>query len=158
MNYQEFIEGKHYKAVSAGFSYVSSREWLFDYQRACVEWALARGKAALLLDTGLGKTNCELEWAYAVECHTEKPVLILAPLCVSKQIQREAAQFGFDVTSARDADDVGCRGIYIANYEILHRLDTSVFSGVVLDESSILKGMMGKMRQQITDAFSRSLS
>ena len=36
------------------------KEWLFDYQKACVEWACRRGKAALFLDTGLGKTNCEV--------------------------------------------------------------------------------------------------
>ena len=155
-DYHEFIAGKHFKSVNAGFAYQSSRDWLFDYQKSCVEWAIARGKAALFLDTGLGKTNCELEWADAVEMKTAKPVLILAPLCVSKQIQREAERFGFDVKSCRDASDVGSRGVYVANYEILHRLDCSVFAGVVLDESSILKGMNGKLRGQITECFART--
>ena len=87
-SYQEFIDSKHFKSVDAGFAYSTQNSNLFDYQRSCVEWALARGRAALFLDTGLGKTNCELEWAFAVESHTQKPVIILAPLCVSKQIIR----------------------------------------------------------------------
>ncbi len=76
-----------------------------------VEWALARGRAALFLDTGLGKTNCELEWAFAVESHTQKPVIILAPLCVSKQIIREAEKFGYVVKPARSENDIDGRGV-----------------------------------------------
>jgi len=153
MDYQQFIAGKHFKSVDAGFDYVCSESWLFDYQRACVEWACRRGKAALFLDTGLGKTNCELAWARAVAEHTGKPVLILAPLCVSVQIIQEAARFGFDVHGVRDDSEIRETGIYITNYENMHNIDTGRFSGVVLDESSILKGMAGKMRSMITDAF-----
>ena len=98
-SYQEFIDSKHFKSVDAGFAYSTQNSNLFDYQRSCVEWALARGRAALFLDTGLGKTNCELEWAFAVESHTQKPVIILAPLCVSKQIIREAEKFVSDYGS-----------------------------------------------------------
>ena len=58
--------------------------------------------AALFLDTGLGKTNYELAWAEAVEEYVKKPVLIFAPLCVSKQIQQEAEKFNFDVIGVRD--------------------------------------------------------
>ena len=155
-SYQEFIDSKHFKSVDAGFAYSTQNSNLFDYQRSCVEWALARGRAALFLDTGLGKTNCELEWAFAVESHTQKPVIILAPLCVSKQIIREAEKFGYVVKPARSEDDIGVRGVYVTNYEILHNINCSVFSGVVLDESSILKGLNGKLRTQITECFSRT--
>ncbi len=152
MSYHQFIASKHFKSVDVGFEYKTDNSILFDYQAACVEWALARGRAALFLDTGLGKTNCELEWARSVNSHTQKPVIILAPLCVSKQIQQEAIKFGFDVVFAQSSDDVK-NGIYVTNYENLHNIDCSVFSGVVLDESSILKGLNGKLRQQITDCF-----
>ena len=155
-SYQEFIDSKHFKSVDAGFAYSTQNSNLFDYQRSCVEWALARGRAALFLDTGLGKTNCELEWAFAVEFHTQKPVIILAPLCVSKQIIREAEKFGYVVKPARSEDDIGVRGVYVTNYEILHNINCLVFSGVVLDESSILKGLNGKLRTQITECFSRT--
>jgi len=66
MSYHQFIASKHFKSVDVGFEYKTDNSILFDYQSACVEWALARGRAALFLDTGLGKTNCELEWAKAV--------------------------------------------------------------------------------------------
>lgn len=156
IDYHEFINSKHFYAAAAGFEHKNIHSWLFDYQSACVEWACRRGKAALFLDTGLGKTNCELAWAEAVELHTQKPVLILAPLCVSKQIQQEAERFGFSVHGARSDSDIGARGIYVTNYENLHNLDCGRFAGVVLDESSILKGLDGKLRKRITEAFMRT--
>lgn len=152
--YDDFINNKHFKAIDAGFDYkCKSDTFLLDYQKSCVEWACARGRSALFLDTGLGKTNCELEWSKAVEEHTKKPVLILAPLCVSSQIVREADKFGFIVNYAESGDDVGSRGIYVTNYEKLHKFDCSVFGGVSLDESGILKGVQGKLRVLITESF-----
>lgn len=151
--YQEFIASKQLKSFDAGFNYDCTHDWIFDYQRACVEWACKRGKAALFLDTGLGKTNCELAWAEAVEEYTQKPVLILAPLCVSKQIQQEAERFNFDVIGVRENSQIKERGIYVTNYENLHNIDCGAFAGVVLDESSILKGLDGKLRKRITESF-----
>ena len=150
---QEFIASKQLKSFDAGFNYDCTHDWIFDYQRACVEWACKRGKAALFLDTGLGKTNCELAWAEAVEEYTQKPVLILAPLCVSKQIQQEAERFNFDVIGVRENSQIKERGIYVTNYENLHNIDCGAFAGVVLDESSILKGLDGKLRKRITESF-----
>lgn len=151
--YQEFIASKQLKSFDAGFNYDCTHDWIFDYQKACVEWACKRGKAALFLDTGLGKTNCELAWAEAVEEYTQKPVLILAPLCVSKQIQQEAERFNFDVIGVRENSQIKERGIYVTNYENLHNIDCGAFAGVVLDESSILKGLDGKLRKRITESF-----
>lgn len=151
--YQEFIASKQLKSFDAGFNYDCTHDWIFDYQRACVEWACKRGKAALFLDTGLGKTNCELAWAEAVEEYTQKPVLILAPLCVSKQIQQEAERFNFDVIGVRENSQIKERGIYVTNYENLHNIDCGAFAGVVIDESSILKGLDGKLRKRITESF-----
>lgn len=152
-DYQDFIASKQLKSFDAGFDYACTHDWIFDYQRACVEWACKRGKAALFLDTGLGKTNCELAWAEAVEEYTQKPVLILAPLCVSKQIQQEAEKFNFDVIGVRENSQIKERGIYVTNYENLHNIDCGAFAGVVLDESSILKGLDGKLRKRITESF-----
>ena len=45
------------------------------------------------------------------------------------------------------------KGIYITNYENLENIDTELFGGVVLDESSILKNFDGKTKQKIIDAF-----
>lgn len=154
MDYQEFISNKHFRQPESGFSYKCAEDSpLRDYQRASVEWALARGKAAIFKDTGLGKTLDELEFGRAVVKHTQAPVLHLAPMCVGQQIHREAAQFGYDTRLVRSMDDVADT-VCITNYENLHNIDFSVFSGIVLDESSIMKGMQGKIRQQLTDGAS----
>ena len=152
MEYQDFISAKHFRAVDAGFDYSVPHDWMRDYQRATTEWALARGRSAAFLDTGLGKTNVELEFASAASKETGKPSLLLAPLCVSRQIQREAHKFGYDAFISRDMESVK-PGINICNYEQASKLDPSLFGAVVLDESSILKGMQGKMRRFLTDSF-----
>lgn len=153
-DYQKFIENKHFRPVEAGFDYQYAGSILRDYQAAVTEWALRRGRAAAFLDTGLGKTGIELEFARAASEETGKPSLILAPLCVSQQIQREAGE-NFD-TEARISRDMGSvmPGVNICNYEQAHKLDPNAFGAVVLDESSILKGMNGKMRRFLTEHFS----
>src|SRR5690606_39243281 len=109
-----------------------------------------RGKAAIFKDTGLGKTLDELEFGRAVVGHTQGPVLHLAPLAVGHQINREATQFGYRTKIIRSMDEVeDC--ICITNYENLHKINFSRFSGIVLDESSILKGIQGKVRNQLTE-------
>lgn len=151
MDYHEFIDGKHFRQVESGFDYKCAPDThLRDYQVASVEWALARGKAAIFKDTGLGKTNDELEFASAVVAHTGRPVLLLAPLSVGHQIHREAKQFGYTTKVIRSMSDVETM-INITNYENLHNVDFSMFAGLVLDESSILKGLNGKIRRQIID-------
>ena len=50
-------------------------------------------------------------------------------------------------------DDVQDK-ICITNYENLHNIDFKAFGGVVPDESSIMKGMQGKIRQQLTEGAS----
>lgn len=151
MEYKTFIKGKHFRQIESGFDYKCNNPHLRDYQRASVEWALARGKAAIFKDTGLGKTLDELEFADAVVRETGKPVLLLAPLAVGGQIATtEAPKFGYEVKTIRSMDDVEVTTC-ITNYENLHNIDFDAFGGIVLDESSILKGLNGKIRQQIID-------
>ena len=143
MCYEEFIKNKRFRAVQSGFDADLSGYPLFDYQQAITQWALRRGKAAIFADTGLGKTLMQLTWAAEVAKHTGGDVLILAPLAVSAQTIEEARKFG-----------IPCGDII--NYEQLHNIDTSKYVGVVLDESSILKGLNGRIRRQITEAFANT--
>jgi len=158
MDYQQFLEQKQHRAVECGFQANESTypDMIKDHQRVSVTWACKRGRAALFFDTGLGKTLTQLTWADQVVRHTGGSVLILAPLAVSHQTIREGEKFGIPVSLAATDDDLDGAGIYITNYEKLAHFDTSQFAGVVLDESSILKGMMGKMRKQITESFSET--
>lgn len=151
MTYQAFIEGKNRtiafdECPRAG----DLAPHLFPHQRAIVDWALRRGRAAALCDTGTGKTAIQVEWARHVA--SKGRVLILAPLAVAEQTVREAARFGVEVVYARHADDTDAR-IVITNYDMLEHFVGVAWLGVVLDESSILKAFDGKTRNALIDAF-----
>ena len=144
MRYNEFLEGKKISVTSRGVDVCVANDGLFDWQKAVVKWALAKGRAGIFADTGLGKTRMQVEWA----AHVPGRVLILSPLAVAAQTVREASIIGVDVVYARR--DTGEK-IIITNYEMMDHFDFSVFSGVVLDESSILKSHTSKTRTKLID-------
>lgn len=125
---------------------------LFDFQRDIVQWACRRGRAAIFAGTGLGKSLMELAWARAVNQSTGCDVLIVTPLAVAAQMVREGSKFGIDARHVHDESDVA-PGISVVNYQRLHRLDLDRYSGVVLDESSILKAVDGKTRTMLVESF-----
>lgn len=149
MEYKDFLKSKMKSHQTSGFDVKETdiNPAMFDFQKFIVRRALNAGKYAIFADCGLGKTLMQLEWARHVSQKTAKPVLILAPLAVSGQTIQEGIKFGIDVSK------VGKGKIQISNYEQLENIDTSLFGGVVLDESSILKNFEGKTKQRIIDAF-----
>lgn len=155
-DYDEFIKTKVRVAQPAGFEPGPISAPLFEWQRAVVRWTIRNGRAALFEECGLGKTLQQLEWARQVTEHTGKPVLILTPLAVARQTEAEAVRFGITARVASHQSEVTGKGIWITNYEKLEHFDVSTFSGVVLDESSILKAFTGKTRIALTEAFSRT--
>jgi len=150
--YEDFIASKRIVVPDAGFEPLPIAAPLFPFQRRNVEWALRRGRAARFLDTGLGKTIQQLEWARQVEAHSRRPVLILAPLAVAQQTVREAARFGLPAIYAK-AQDEAAGPVVVTNYERLDRFDHTRFGGVVPDESSILKNYSGTTKQALFEAF-----
>jgi DNA modification methylase len=70
---------------------------------------------------------------------------------VATQTIDEARKFGIDINFASSSESVK-PGINITNYEKLEKFDLSVFAGIVLDESSILKSYMGKTKRLIIDS------
>lgn len=151
-DYESFLSGKQRQVSFDGVEPIGDYSILFPWQRQVTEWALRKGRAALFEDCGEGKTGQQLVWARDVNVRTKRPVLILAPLAVSQQTVREGIKFGVAVNIAeRDSDVVN--GVNITNYEKLDKFDTGRFSGVVLDESSILKAYTGKVKRQIVKAF-----
>jgi len=149
-SYAEFIAGKQYRHLDAGFDSSDLPEQMMDFQRDCVAWACRRGRAAIFADTGLGKTFMQLAWAEQVERETNRPVLVAAPLCVAQQTVREGEKFGIASKYMREPGFSNPR-IHVTNYEMLKNFDPADYDGIVLDESSILKGMDGKLRKQITE-------
>lgn len=155
LSYDAFIAAKAALAAPTGFAPDAScfPSAMFPYQCDLATWAVRRGRAAIFARYGLGKTIMQLTWADQVQRHTGSAVLILAPLAVARQTAAEGERFGIAVQVVTDGSQVGPEGIYVTNYERLHRFDPSVFAGVVLDESSILKASDGKTRKLITEAF-----
>lgn len=153
MEYLEFLEKKKIKVQKSGFKVDQSKlnASLFDFQKFIVAKALEQGKYAIFADCGLGKTLMQLEWANQVSQKTNQPVLILAPLAVSGQTIQEAKKFGLFCEKLKS--DVFGFGVFITNYEQLENVNTNQFSGVVLDESSILKNFTGKYKNLIIDLF-----
>lgn len=157
MDYTEFLLKKRFILESSGFNInkYDLNLMLYDFQLDIVRWALAKGRAAIFADCGLGKTPMQLEWGYQVYQHTGGNVLLLAPLAVAEQTKREAEKFDIPATICRSQADVR-PGINITNYEMLHHFVANEFSGVILDESSILKSYSSKTRNQIIDCFSQT--
>lgn len=152
MDYKNFIQSKIKINKEYGFDIKEDllNNKLFNFQKHIVKIALKKGRYAIFADCGLGKTAMQLEWAYQVMVKTNKPVLILCPLAVAGQTIQEGIKFEVDVKKYTNQKEFG---IYITNYEQLENIDTSIFSGVVLDESSILKNFTGVYKNLIIDKF-----
>lgn len=153
IDYASFLDARRHANTAAGFEPVNIPDFLFPFQRNLVEWAVLQGRSAIFADCGLGKTPMQLVWAQNVAEHTNGNVLILTPLAVSQQTIREAEKFGIDATRSRNGS---VHPITVTNYERLHHFNPSDFSGVVCDESSILKSFDGVRRGEIT-AFMRKM-
>ena len=151
MDYKEFLHSKAIKVAPHGktISQADIHPRLFEFQRDVVVWAVGKGRAALFLDTGLGKTYCQIEWARPVGEKT----LIIAPLSVARQTVRMAADIDVAVKYVRHQGEIDDGQIFITNYEMIEQFDAATFGAVVLDESSILKALDGKTRRKLTDMF-----
>lgn len=121
---------------------------MMGHQSDLTRWSLRRGRAAIFAGTGLGKTYMELAWADRVARHTNRPVMIYAPLAVTVQHKREADKFGIDARIVRRNDDLRV-GVNLANYGKLDHFDHGALGGISLDESSILKNYQGKIRSRL---------
>ena len=155
MTYKDFLQSKQLTVASSGFEPTSANPLLFGWQSDIVRWALKKGKACIFSDCGSGKTAMQLQWSSQVSEHTGKPVLILAPLAVAQQTKREGAKFNISVAVCRTQDDVR-PGVNVTNYEMIEHFNASMFGGIVLDESSILKHSDSKTRKLLTDIFSET--
>lgn len=129
-------------------------EHLFDYQAWIVRRALDARRFAVWIDTGLGKTLVQLEWARHVSA--EGPVLMFAPLQVVDQTLEEASVWygdRLDITRLSTRTELETwlaapAGVAITNTEKLAagQLPLRRLTGIVLDESSILKTGGGSIK------------
>jgi DNA methylase N-4/N-6 len=140
--YQEFLKSKQKSKEHKGFAALPMNDKLFPFQQFIVERNLSKGKHAVFADCGLGKTVMELETASQIVRHTNKPVLIIAPLVVVAQTKREAEKFGFDLDK-----------VTITNFENLHNINPQEYAGLIVDESSIMKNFEGEIKKQLFEYF-----
>lgn len=149
MEYLEFLQKKKHTSLNYGIKMDYNIPEMFDFQKYVSEYAINKGRSAVFLDTGLGKTLIELVIAVNYARFTNKPVLIITPLAVANQFILEAEKFGInDVEHTKDGKFKG--RIILINYERLHYVNSSDFDCVILDESSILKNFDGAIKQQVT--------
>jgi len=149
MDYNEFLQNKKHSSIDFGIKTTFLPEKMFDFQKYVAEYAIKKGRCAVFLDTGLGKTIIELTIAHNYVLHTNKPVLIITPLAVAQQHVKEADKFEIpDVYHSKHGEMKG--KIILCNYERLEHFNSSDFDCVILDESSILKNFDGAIKQQVT--------
>lgn len=149
MNYQKFLESKRHLSIDYGIQPNYNPDSLFDYQQHVSNYAIKKGRCAVFLDTGLGKTIIELTVARNYVEATNKPVLIITPLAVAFQFIKEARKFDIcDIEYSKDGNYKS--KIVICNYERLDKFNWQDFDCVILDESSILKNFEGAIKNQIT--------
>lgn len=149
MNYNEFLEKKRHSISDHGIAPNWIPDSLFDFQKYVAEYAIKKGRCALFLDTGTGKTIIELVIAQNYLKYTNKPVLIITPLAVAFQFIKEAEKFGID-SVMYSKDGKYHTDIVICNYERLDKFNSEDFDCVILDESSILKNFDGAIKNQVT--------
>lgn len=131
--YAAFLASKAPRPQAVGIEPREMPAHLFDFQAECAAFALRRGRAAMFLDTGLGKTRIQLEWARQAADASNGRALLLTPLAVARQIEREGLSLGYQVRVIREQSEAG-EGINVCNYDRLDKMEPDAFGAVSLDE------------------------
>jgi DNA modification methylase len=153
LEYTEFLESKTTSHGQYGIDVSQDKvhKLLFPFQRDITIWGLRKGRCAFFLGCGTGKTYCQLEWARLLGNDS----LIISPLSVARQTVKMARDIDIEVHFARRQSD--CKhGINITNYEMMENFDPSVFPNVVIDESSILKGISSVYKATLIEMFKKT--
>lgn len=155
ISYEKFLDKKSHQYDDSGFDPLFIPEFLFDFQKHLLRFALKKGRSAIFADCGLGKTPIQLSWAENVVRKTNGKVLIATPLSVSRQTVMEGEKFGIEVKRSKDGKPHN--GITVTNYESLEKFNPNDFVGMVSDESSILKNFDG-VRKSVVTHFMKKMS
>lgn len=152
-SYQEFLARKAHTAPPVGFEPVLPMPAeTKPFQRDIITWACRRGRAAIFAGTGLGKTLKELVWAQQVVEHAGGQALIFTPLAVAQQTVAEAVKFGIPGVAYAADQASATTPIVVTNYDRRDKFDLSKFTGIVLDESGIIKDHDSRTRIDLTEA------
>lgn len=162
MPYSAFLQRRQAATPTAGF-HVDEADLhpsLFPFQRQCAALSLARGRAAIFADTGLGKSRMILEWMRQVARYTDSRCLLLTPLAVAHQFVRsEAPALGLTIAYCRSQAEADASGsdLIVTNYEMAKAFDPAQFAGVALDEADIISNFVGKTNRLLCAIFAETL-
>ena len=155
MDYVQFLKSKIETAPVSGFSIPKDElsNALKPHQADAVQWALKGGRRALFESFGLGKTVQELEFCRQVVRHEGGRALIVLPLGVRQEFQRDAVQLlgmqkpEYIRTMAELEEAQG--EILLTNYERVRDgdIDPHAFTACCLDEASVLRSFGSKTYQ-----------
>jgi hypothetical protein len=152
--YNNYLERKSQIGGMYGFEPIFMPDKAFDFQKHLIQWHVNKGRSMCAADCGLGKSLIELAFAQNIVEKTNGNTLLLTPIAVGVQMEKEAEKFGIEAKRSRDGKIKG--KITITNYEQLHHFNPADFEALICDESSILKNFRGQYKQEIT-AFSRKI-
>lgn len=150
--YSKFLAGKAPRAKMRGIEPGPMPDCLLPHMAHCVDFSLRAGCSGMYLDTGLTKTAGQTEFSRQAAEATNGYALIMTPIAVARQFEREGRANGYDIRVIRDQSDAR-PGINVCNYDRLHMLDPQAFGSVSLDEAGILKKFGGATQQTLTTTF-----
>lgn len=161
MEYLEFLKTKIEIAPESGFSIDkdSLNKALKPHQKDAVAWALKGGCRALFESFGLGKTVQEIEYCYQAVKKEGGKALIVCPLGVKQEFQRDAVKLlGYPMPEyVRTMEEVKAAdgNILITNYERVRDgdIEPGYFTATSLDEASVLRSFGSKTYQTFLDKF-----
>lgn len=161
MNYLEFLHTKIQIAKESGFEIPLSKinPILKPHQKLAVRWAIKGGRRALFESFGLGKTVQELEFCRIVTEEKGGKALIVLPLGVKQEFQRDAVSLlkMQEPQYVRTMEEVkkSSGSILLTNYERVRDgdIDPKYFTAISLDEASVLRSFGSKTYQTFLDKF-----
>ena len=158
--YEDFIYSKILKSPEKGFN-VEIEDLpsiLKPHQKDVVKWALSGGCRAIFNSFGLGKTIIQLTIGNEIVKKYGGKFLQVLPLGVRQEFKRDAEKLlGIKVeyiTNQSQVDNSEC-DILLTNYERVRDgdIDPSKFTGVSLDEASVLRSYGSKTYQTFLPKF-----
>lgn len=155
--YEEFLQSKYKFSQSYGvdIELASIHPMLKEHQKCIVQWAVKKGCAAVFAAFGLGKSLIQIEILKALFEHEGGRYLVIAPLGVRQEFRRDGEKVGVSFQFVRKSEEVTEPGFYLTNYESVRdgKLDVNLFTGISLDEASVLRSYGSKTYQEFLTLF-----
>jgi len=143
--YDDFLNTKAQRAPAQGFEVKREdlHQSLKPHQADFTAWALHGGRRGIFASFGLGKTRIQCEIQRQINKKTVGNHLIICPLGVKHEFEKEGAALSMKIQYVRTQAEVeACASPFmITNYEriVFGDIDTEQFASVCLDEASVLR-------------------